>query len=311
MMQANDRKPPLGVVFDSALDEGIDRMLGLTLLLGYDVRREARMISLSSSRNNLEIAAVADMMGRFFGSSPTIGMNEKGTASTGLPPMLTELMERKDADGKPLYNRRIEVLNDTADPVALIRNALTAQQDQNAAVILAGPPVNLLGFLALPESNLLIQKKVMALIVAAPFQDIPGFTKLVNDWPGPILAAGEDIQQALQFPGESIETDFSWATNHPLVDAYRAAKTMPYDAPTATMAAVLQVVHPEENYFKLSDPGTLVFAGGGVQFKTSPNGKHRQLILNPGLKERVIQTMRQDISSKPPEPRRGFRGQRG
>ena len=42
------------------------------------------------------------------------------------------------------------------------------------------------------------------------------------------------------------------------------AKPMPYDAPSTAMAAVLYAAHPEENYFRLSEP----------------QGKQRQLIAN-------------------------------
>ena len=34
------------------------------------------------------------------------------------------------------------------------------------------------------------------------------------------------------FPAVSIERDFGWTTNHPVVDAYRAYMKMPYDRPT-------------------------------------------------------------------------------
>lgn len=284
----------------------MDRVLGLTMLLAYDSRREARLTSLSVSPNNLKIAAFADMMARFFGLSLPLGMHEKGTATTALPSMLSSPLERKNPEGKYLYNRVVEKLNDTADPVALIRNALTAQQDQNAAVILAGPPVNLLGLLSLPGTKQLIQKKVRALTIAAPFNDAAGFSRLLSDWPGPVVAAGEDIQEAVQFPEESFETDFTWAANHPLLDAYRASKAMPYDASSSTIAAILHTVRPEENYFRLSDPGMLTFsAGARLQFTVNSQGKHRRLIADPMQKERIVQACRQVVSSKPPEPRRG------
>ena len=45
------------------------------------------------------------------------------------------------------YSRGIHKLNDTADPVAVIRNALSAQFDQNAVVVMAGPATNLVRLL--------------------------------------------------------------------------------------------------------------------------------------------------------------------
>jgi hypothetical protein len=194
--------------------------------------------------------------------------------------------------------------------VALIRNALTAQQDQNTVVILAGGPANLLGVLALPGNRQLIQKKVRNLVLAPPFNDAEGTAKLIQDWPSPVTLAAEGLGEALPFPAESIEQDFQWATNHPLIDAYRAAKAMPYDAPAPAMAAVLYAVHPDDNYFKLSEPGVIrVSSGGGVGFASDPQGRHRQLLVNSEMREQVIRAYRQTTNTKPPEPRRGPRGQ--
>jgi hypothetical protein len=252
------------------------------------------MSSLSVSRNNLKIAAFCDLMSRFFLGSSPIGLATSGPSTANLPPMIQSVLTKRTENDKPTYARTISQMNDTADPVALIRNALTAQPDQNSVVVLSGPPVNLLGLLALPESKQLIQKKVRALVIAAPLQDAEGMKKLFAEWPGSVIVAGEDLGQSLRFPGECVEKDFGWATNHPLVDAYRAARTMPYDASATAMAAVLYAVHPEENFFKLSDAGA--------------QGKQRQLAANPEHMNRVIQTYREVISAKP-EPRRGGRGQ--
>jgi len=146
--------------------------------------------------------------------------------------------------------------------------------------------------------------RLWTLMIAAPFEEAAGFTELFSEWPGPIVAAGEDIRQVVHFPGESIEKDFEWAMNHPLIDAYRAVQTTPYDVPSSTMAAILNTVHPEENYFKLSQAGTLAFFGHSLLLTTNPQGRHRLLIADAAQKERIVQAYRQIISSKPPEPRR-------
>lgn len=53
--------------------------------------------------------------------------------------MIAAVVNRTGPDGRPLYPRAIEKLNGTADPVAVLRNALSAQQDQSAVMFLAGP----------------------------------------------------------------------------------------------------------------------------------------------------------------------------
>jgi hypothetical protein len=222
--------------------------------------------------------------------------------------MVASVLSRQTPDGKPAYARNVAKLNDTADPVALIRNALTAQPDQTAIVILAGPPTNLLGLLALPEGKKLVQKKVRTFILAGPFGDREGIAKLLELWPASAIFVSEDIGKTLRFPASSIEEDFSWASSHPVVDAFRSAKA-PADVPAVAMAAALFAAHPEEGYFGLSEPGVMtVLAGGRLQFTTTAQGFHRQLLTDSAQNERIVQTWRQIVSAKPPEPRRGARG---
>jgi hypothetical protein len=138
-----------------------------------------------------------------------------------------------------------------------------------------------LGLLALPEGKALVKKKVRTLVMAGPL------SSALADWPSPTVFAGEDLGQALKFPSESIDRDFAWATNHPLLDAYRAANAMSSDAGSSAMAAALYAAHPDDGYFKVSG---------------------KQLITEPDQKERIVQAYRQAASAKPPEPKRGGRG---
>jgi hypothetical protein len=285
-MQAQDRaRTATAVVYDSSLD-GIEHVLAFAMAAGLHSKQEIRLTSLSIGRNNLKIASFCDLIARFYGPSLSIGMSEKGTAETSLPPMMTTALSKQTSEGKPTYARTVERFIDTADPLALIRNALTAQQDQNTIVVLAGSPVNLLGLLALPNSRQLIQQKVRTLVIAGSPD-----SKLINEWPSPIVVVGDEVGQAAPFPATSIEQDFSWATNHPLVDAYRAAGIMPYDVPSTAMAALLYAAHPNQNYFAVSGTGRL-----------------QKLALDSMQKDRVIQAYRQVLSAKPPEPRRGRGG---
>jgi hypothetical protein len=105
------------------------------------------------------------------------------------------------------------------------------------------------------------------------------------------VIAGPEIGQSLRFPAESIEQDFVWATNHPVLDAYRAAGSMPYDAPAGAMAAALYAMNPNEPHFTIAEAG-----------------KHRRIQEDPALREKVLKAYRQLVSTRPPEPGRGGRG---
>jgi hypothetical protein len=140
--------------------------------------------------------------------------------------------------------------------------------------------------------------------------DVAAAKKLFAEWATPIVAVGSEVGDALPYPAASIEKDFSWAPVHPVVDAYRAAKPMPYDAPASALAAVLYAVHPEDGYFKLSDPGTIsVLDDGRMRFTPGAEGKHRYLIVDAAMKEKVLGVYTAMVSA-PPAPRPG-RGRAG
>ena len=325
-------KPAVGIVFDSDLGNGVDAALALALLYGLEGKGEARLVSNSTSRSNLKSAAFADVLARFYaGPPPAAGafggfqrpMSPIGMAETGNPAgdtvVLKAVLEKQTAEGAPAWPHSIHKLNDTADPVPLIRNALTAQNDENCLVLLAGPATNLVKVMDLPGSLDLIKRKVRLLAVAAGSYpdgradarvkaDVAAAKRLLAEWPTPIVAVGTEVGEALPFPGSSIEKDFAWAPAHPIVDAYRADRTMPYDAPAPSMAAVLYAVRPD-GYFKLSAPGAIgVLEDGRTRFTPADGGRHRYLVVDPDQKEKVIQAYAELASAKPaPRQNQRFR----
>lgn len=282
------------MVFDADFGDNIESALTLAMLYGLQGKSETRVISVSSTKSSLKSAIFADILVRFYTGEPNafsgvtpIGLSLSG-AMAGDTPMLDAVT------GKTQYPRSIVRMNDTADPLALIRNALSAQADQNAMVVLDGPATNLAGLLALPGSSELIAKKVRCLAIAADGQfaaDAGALKRLLAEWPTEIVIAGADVGDALPFPAASIEKDFAWAPNHPVVDAYRAYRPLPYDAPAAAMAAALYAVRPQEGYFKLSAPGTASVGPAG--------GKHRMLEPDLAQKDRILQIYAEMASTHP------------
>jgi hypothetical protein len=325
MQEQAQEKKQVGIIFDSGLGDSIDEALALALLYGFDGKNEARVVALSVSKPNLKSAALCEAIGRFYagaasgafgavGRTLPVGLAEEGKSPEDTP-MLTAPLARKNEEGKPLYNHGIEKLTDTAEVRALLRNAIAQQADQSCVVVLTGPATNLARLLDLHGAKDIIARKVRFLSMAggvyptgrSKSTDLPAMKKVFAEWPTPIIASGEEIGGSLLFPAASIEKDFAWATAHPVVDAYRAYKTMPYDAQTLALAPVLYAVRSEAGYFKLSDPGVItVQADGGVKFTSSPEGRHRYLILDPAQKDRLLSTYTEIVSAKPVprQPRR-------
>jgi hypothetical protein len=328
-------RPPVGIAFDGDLGNRIDAMLAVAMLNGLTAKSEARRISLSVSRPSLISAQLAEVVSNFYRAPPPagrgggvgaitegmIGMPEGGAAATANndeKSALAATLSKKGPDGTPLYNSTVKGLLNTAESAVLIRNLLLAQHDGNAAIVLAGPATGVVRLLGLYRSGPQITAKCRALVVAAGSfpagppeatiqSDVAAAQKLFAEWPTPIVAVGSEVGDALPYPGASIEKDFAWSPAHPVVDAYRALKPMPYDAPAAALAAVLHAVHPDESYFKLSDPGTIsVLDDGRTRFSPGADGKHRYLIVDPAQKDRIIALYSAMVSAAPaPRPSRG------
>jgi len=275
-------KPPVGIVFDSAMD-AIGEVLALAMLHGFEGKDQARIAAICVSTGDLRAAQFCDAVSRFYASATT------GQAAMFLHFAPIGLATAKAAGEPAMFGKiaaatSIKGVNDTADPATLIRNELMAQYDQNAAIVLSGPATDLAHLLDMYGLKDWVARKVRLLCVAETGLqgDAAAARKVLAEWPTPIVTVGRDIGEALPFPGESIDKDFAYSTAHPIADAYRAYKPMPYDAPSCAMAAMLYAVHPNDGYFKLS--------GGG---------NPRSLILDPDQKERIIRTYIEMASAKP------------
>ena len=156
---------------------------------------------------------------------------------------------------------------DTAESSVLIRNLLLAQHDGNAAIVLAGPATGLVRILDLYRSASADHGEVQAAGrgrgSAARRSRRAERSRATSPRPAGCSPSGRRRSSPsapksatrCRIPAASIEKDFAWSPAHPVVDAYRAFKPMPYDAPAPALAAVLYAVHPDDGYFTLSGPG--------------------------------------------------------
>jgi hypothetical protein len=312
------------------MGRNIDAALALAML--YNLGAKGRVIAVGVSSGNLSAAQFCDALGRFYSGDPVaqstgtreilpVGLPESG-ASSGGSPMLIAPLARKKPDGSPAFPTGVKDITDTADVRVLFRNALTTQKEGEGIVVLAGPATNLVRAFTLNGARDVVAARAGLLVLAAGAypdapadprikSDIPAARQLLAQWPTPIVAVGTEVGSAAPYPARSIESDFSWAASHPLVEAYRAFRPMPYDAPAQAMAAVLYAANQKEDYFRLSEPGTIeVLDDGRTHFSPSAAGKHRYLMADPAQKDQVVKAFIELASAKPAPPGgRGFRKQ--
>lgn len=336
-MQFPGRRPPPPqkqnqFVFDSDMGNRIDSALALSVLFGAALQDEAEseVVALATSKANVKSAAFLDILRRFF-ARPTlpgadnesgggrrgpraITDNRVGYRMGGNTPESTPLLDA--VVGNSVYQREVEKLSDTADSVALLRDTVDGwrKEDDNpgpGVLIGTGPATNLARLLNLAKMPEGIEEKARLLVVAMgrfpggadPVHigpDVAAARKLFAEWSGPIVACGAEIGENLHFPASSIEKDFGWAANHPIVDAYRAYKAMPYDAAAWETAAALYAVQPDAGYFQLSPPGRIsVGEDGAVSFTEAADGKHRYLIFDESKRAAIIEAITRLASTEP------------
>ena len=294
-----------------------DAALTLAMLFGFEGKKEAKIGGIAISGSGLAAAGFCDAVRHFYAGNFALPDDSNRTLPVGFaadgpvaadPPMIQAALARRNEKGDPVYASRVRKVSDTAEVPALLRNALTAQDNGFAVILLGAPATHLarmLDLLGVPE---LVVAKVKTLIISEGQQDVAAARKLLAAWPTQVVLCGHEVGEALPYPASSVEHDFAWTPDHPVADAYRAYLPMPYDAPSWDMAAALYAVHPEANFFQLSDPGTIqVGDDGRTSFAPGAAGRHRRLIVDPAKKEQIVKAY-VEIASAKPVPRAGPRG---
>ena len=307
-MQFPGQAPVVGVVYITTMSRP-DSALALALLYGLQGKREARLGAISVSGAGLTTAAYCDAVGRFYSPGPAsnsnrvlpIGLAAEGGVPASDPPMVVAAMKRE-------FVHTTRSLGDTSEPTALIRNALTAQADGYAVVVLSGPATHLARTLDLQGARELIKAKVRALVVCdtGTTQDTKAMRRILAEWPTRIVLCPAALGETVRFPAASIEKDFAWSEAHPVIDAYKAYRAMPYDASTLDMAAMLYAVRPNTEFFRLSDPCGIAVNESGKLETRGTSGKDAYLIVNSGKAEALQTQFVELASAKPTVPvRRG------
>jgi inosine-uridine nucleoside N-ribohydrolase len=291
------------VIFDTDVGNDVDDALALAMLHALESRSECRLIAVTITKDNPWAAPYVDLVNTFYGRAQIpIGMVRNGVTPQDSP-MIRVPATRRRPDGRLVYPRRLASGAEAPEAVALLRRVLGGEKDGTVVMVQVGFSTNLARLLDSPTDLDLVRRKVKLLsVMAGNFaqpkpefnvqQDPASAKRLFDQWPTPIVASGFEIGNALLFPAAAIEHDFAWAPDHPVAEAYRNYKPMPYDRPTWDLTAALYAVRPNAGYFSLSPPGKISSDDQGrTQFVPDPAGRHRYLILSDSQRSRILQAM--------------------
>lgn len=239
-------------------------------------------------------------------------------------------------DGRLAYPHDLVGGSKVPTAVNLLRKTLAGQPDGSVVTILVGFSTN---FAALLDSKPdavspltgmeLVAKKVRFLsVMAGNFADrtgklrqdpqrefnimfdVPAAQKLFARWPTPIMVSDFDIGKSMLLRGKDVETKFAYAKDNPVAATYRHAdpiyrseKTPAgalHDHATYDLTSVLYAARPDDGYFSLSEPGTVVVDEKGItMFHPTPEGKHRYFIMTSDQRARALEAMTSLVTQPP------------
>jgi inosine-uridine nucleoside N-ribohydrolase len=302
---------PVPVIFDTDMGNDIDDALALAMLHALESRGEIQLAAVTLTKDNRHAAEYVDLVNHFYGR----GAIAVGLVRNGKTPENSNMIRvpaQRQAGGTFVYPRTLVDGRKAADAALVLRQALEKAADGSAIVVQVGFSTNLARLLESPGGAALAAKKVKLLsIMAGEFPtgraeynvktDLEAARTVFEKWPGPIVASGWEVGAAIKYPARSIENDFAYAVNHPIADAYRNYRKMPYDRETWDLTSVLYAARPDRGYFDLSEPGWIkVDNEGKTRLEPSASGKHRYLKVDAIQKARVLEAMVYLASQPPP-----------
>lgn len=317
----NSDPVPVKIIFETDMGNDIDDALALDMLYKYADQNKVEIVAINVNKNNQYAPLFIDMMNNWYGHPEIpIGTVTNGADSGDETINYAQAAWEHRVDGKQAFPGTVSESNKFPDAVDLYREILTKQADNAVTVVSVGFSTNLARLLESHADDIselsgeeLVKKKVKLLsVMAGNFNenrmteynvriDIKSAQKVFEDWPTPIVASPWELGHQIKYPASSIENDFKWATNHPLVVAYENYLEMPYDRPTWDLTSVIYALEDGSDFFTSSNNGKIsVDDEGYTNFVETSDGKHQYLKVTPeqamALKKEFV-----DIITKKPD----------
>jgi Inosine-uridine nucleoside N-ribohydrolase len=316
---------PMSVIFETDLGNDIDDAMALDLL--YKYMDEGRINLLGVMVNKVEEGAAeyVDIARAWYGYPDVpIGVIREGAdCHTDAVNYAACVALMKNEDGTPVFPGTGADISQLPLAVDLYREILSQQPDTSVTVISVGFSTNLARLLDSPadqwselDGRQLVEKKVRRLVTMAGcmssstipeynvIKDIPSAQKVAREWPTELITSPFEVGIAIEYPGKSIEEDFSWAEHHPMVEGYKAYLPMPYDRPTWDLTSVLYAVEGMESngvpYFTVQGPGTIDYTDEAFSvFTPDPAGNRYYLSVDSVKAANVLGHFKEMLVAEP------------
>lgn len=318
----DDSPAPVPVIFDTDITGDVDDVLALAMLHALADRGECAIEAVTVSKINPLAAAFVDAVNTFYGR-PDIPIGVTRDAQIRDSKYL-HLVKTKDGDH---FRYRHDLLSSDDAPaaVSILRRVLAKAKDRSIVLVQVGLAANLADLVESQPDDIspltgpeLIRKKVrLVSVMAGAFAPVRGdahyleanvrngigsMQRFAKAWPAEVAVVWSDfrIGIAAPYPRESIARDFQYRQHHIVRESYLLHSGPDHDRPTWDLTSVLYAARPDDNYFGLSDTGTVsVDDDGFTRFTPQHGGRDRYLTMSREQAIRVSEAQRSLVSQPP------------
>jgi len=268
------------VILETDMGNDIDDALAVALMFKAQDEGLLKVLAIGNHKKSDTATDFIDILSTFYGYPLTpIAKSSTPVVNNNARDYTAAVCRMKDSSGAPLY-KRSKKPSDILEPVSLFRKVLAKAPDHSVVVISLGFGTDLAALLEsgpdkyskLGGKELIARKVKFLSIMAGSYgpkiipefnvvNDILAMKKVFEQWPAPIVQNPFELGPRLRYPASVIESGFTWTDHHPVVDAYKDYRKMPYDRQTWDLLSVVYLLHPE--LFEESLKGNIMVDGAG------------------------------------------------
>lgn len=310
----------LKVIFETDIGNDIDDALALDMLYKYMDQGRIDLLAVMLNKCVPAPGEYMDIMGTWYGYPDVpVGIVRDGTDDP-YGKYAQQVVDLKNEDGTMMFARSHKSYDELPDAHMLYRQILARQKDNSVVIASVGFSTNLARLLDTPADEFspltgreLVKRKVRLLVPMAGHitdlghheynvvKDIPAAQKVFAQWPTQIAVSPFEVGLAIEYPGASMADDFTWTSQHPMVESYRAwgNGNLLYDRPTWDLTAVLYAVEGD-SWFTMSEPGSIeITPEGSSVFTPCPDGKVRYMKVDDAQCAAILGRFKEVITSQP------------
>jgi len=294
-------------IFETDLGNDVDDILALDMIYKYQDMGDINLMGVCLNKEGVNPIGCLDILNTFYGYPDIpVGTVRNGADCANDAVNYTKIVcDMTDSLGNPVFARSKDNYENCPDAHILYRKLLAGAKDHSVSIASVGFSTNLARLLDTPADEYskltgkeLVAKKVKVLAVMAGavqnpmpeynvIKDIPAAQKVFAEWPTEIIMSPFELGIQTLYPAEAIESNFGWI-KHPVAEAYKAYREMPYSNPLWDLTAVLYAVEGDK-WFNVSEPGNVVVTDEShTIFTADPNGKVKVLSVTPEQAQAIV-----------------------